>query len=214
MRYPSLIFDFDGTIADTLSAAVDVYNQLADENGFRQVTNGELPRLRNLDVRGVLEDLNISKRKVPFLLARGRRLLKDNIASLALIDGMGEILPRLRRNAHYFGILTSNASENVEAFLETHGLRDLFTFISSTSKLSGKHKHLRSIARTFSLNPAEMLYIGDEIRDVRAAKKAGIAMAAVTWGFNSRDSLAAETPLHLVDSTEELVRVIIPPAHA
>ena len=211
MRYPSLIFDFDGTIADTLSAAVGLYNQFADENSFRRITPDELPRLRDLDVRGVLEDLDISKRKLPFLLARGRRLLKNNIASLPLIDGMAEILPRLRENAHYFGILTSNASENVEAFLETHGLRDLFTFISSTTKLSGKHKHLRSIARTFSLNPAEMLYIGDEIRDVRAAKKAGIAMAAVTWGFNSRDSLAAETPLHLVESLEALVDVIIPP---
>lgn len=210
MRYPSLIFDFDGTIADTLSAATDVYNRLADENGFRQVSPEELPRLRNLDVRGILEDLNISKRKVPFLLARGRRLLRDNIASIPLIDGMADILPVLRENAHYFGILTSNATENAEAFLEAHGLRDLFTFISSTSKLSGKHKHLRSIARTFSLNPAEMLYVGDEIRDVRAAKKAGIAMAAVTWGFNSKDSLAAESPLHLVDSSQELLDVIIP----
>lgn len=214
MRYPSLIFDFDGTIADTLSAAVGVYNQLADENEFRQVSADELPHLRNLDVRGILEDLNISKRKVPFLLARGRRLLKANISSLPLIDGMADILPRLHENAHYFGILTSNATENVEAFLDTHGLRDLFTFISSTSKLSGKHKHLRSIARTFSLNPAEMLYIGDEIRDVRAANKAGIAMAAVTWGFNSRDSLAAESPLHLVDSTTELLDLIIPPPFA
>lgn len=214
MRYPSLIFDFDGTIADTLSAAVDIYNQLADENGFRQVSPEELPRLRNLDVRGILEDLNISKRKVPFLLARGRRLLKSNIASLPLIDGMEDILPKLHENAHYFGILTSNATENVEAFLDTHGLRHLFTFISSTSKLSGKHKHLRSIGRTFSLNPAEMLYVGDEIRDVRAAHKAGIAMAAVTWGFNSRDSLAAEAPLHLVDSTTQLLDLIIPPPFA
>lgn len=210
MRYPSLIFDFDGVIADTLLAAVGIYNQIAGENGYRSVAPDELPRLRNLDVRGVLEDLDISKRKLPFLLARGRRLLKSNIAELPLIDGMADILPKLRENAHYFGILTSNASENVEAFLDTHGLRDLFTFISSTTKLSGKHKHLRSIARTFSLNPAEMLYIGDEIRDVRAAKKAGIAMAAVTWGFNSRDSLAAETPLHLVDAPADLQEVIMP----
>jgi len=211
MRYPALIFDFDGTIADTLLASLQIYNKIATENGYRNVSRDDLPSLRDLDIKGVLEHLDIPKHKVPLLLVRGRRLLKDNIRTLPLIEGMTEALPRLRKKAHFFGILTSNATENVEAFLEAHGLRDLFTFISSTPKLTGKSKHLRSIARTFSLNPAEMLYIGDEIRDVRAAQKAAIAIAAVTWGFNSRDSLAVENPLHLIDTPDDLVALIMPP---
>ena len=211
MRYPALIFDFDGTIADTLLAARHHYNQLAEEYGYRTISREELPGIRDLDVKSALAHLNIPKRKVPLLLARGRRLLKNNIRFLPLIEGMAEALPLLRKKAHFFGILTSNATENVEAFLEEHRIRELFTFISSTSKLSGKSKHLRSIARTFSLNPAEILYIGDEIRDIRAAQKAGIDIAAVTWGFNSRDSLAVRSPLHLVESPAELTKLIMPP---
>ena len=208
MHYQGLIFDFDGTIADTLLATLQIYNGLAADNGFRHVEKEELDQLRDMDTRSVLDHLNIPKRRVPLLLVKGRRILKNEISSIPLIDGIADALPKLREQAECFGILTSNATENVETFLEIHGLRDLFTFISSTSTLSGKSKHLRSIARTFSMNPSQMLYIGDEIRDIRASRKAGIDVAAVTWGFNSRDSLAAEAPDHLVDSPSELLAIV------
>ena len=82
---------------------------------------------------------------------------------------------------------------------------DYFTFVSSTSKLTGKAKHLRAIRKTFSLQPHEMLYVGDEIRDVKASQKAGIPCAAVTWGFNSRSSLSAADPTHIVDEPHQLL---------
>jgi phosphoglycolate phosphatase len=207
MRYPALIFDFDGTIADTLSEGTRVYNQLARESGFVEVHKDDFHELRSLDTKHLLHRLKIPKRKVPMLLVKGRALIKESIRDVPLIAGMEEILPRLRERAKFFGILTSNATENVEAFLDSHGLRHLFTFISSTSKLTGKSKHLRSIARTFSLESSEMLYVGDEIRDVRAARKAKIAAGAVCWGLNSKESLIAENPRHLAEIPADLVKI-------
>jgi phosphoglycolate phosphatase len=127
---------------------------------------------------------------------------------LPLIPGIGEILPEMRSRARSFGVLTSNAEENVDLFLKAHGLRQHFDFISSTSRLTGKSGHLRAIRQTFSLRAEEMLYIGDEIRDIKAAKKAGVAMAAVTWGFNSPESLQAEAPEHVIHAPRELLELV------
>ena len=119
---------------------------------------------------------------------------------------MAELLPELREHCSCFGILTSNSTENVEAFLEEKGIRDLFTFISSTSKLSGKHKHLRAIEKTFSLDRSQMLYVGDETRDIRASQKAGIHVAAASWGFNSPEALKRQNPTFMLEHPKDLLR--------
>jgi phosphoglycolate phosphatase len=210
MIYRTLVFDFDGTIADTLGETRRIFNQIAPDYGIRQVEETELEHLRHLSLKQLLDHLDIPKRRVPALISRGTGLMRGNITRLQMIVGMTEVLIELRRHVHSFGILTSNATANVDLFLRTHGLRDQFDFISSTSKLTGKSKHLKAIRKTFSLRSEELLYIGDEIRDIKASQKAGIPIAAVTWGFNSRESLAAEAPDYLFEQPVDFLRLIGP----
>ncbi len=208
MNFRTLVFDFDGTIADTLGETRRIFNQIAPDYGIRQVEEHELDGLRHLSLKDLLDHLEIPKRRVPALIARGTGMMRGNITQLNLIDGMGEVLVEMRRHVQSFGILTSNATANVDLFLRTHGLRDQFDFISSTSKLTGKSKHLKAIRKTFSLRADQMLYIGDELRDVKASQKAGIPIAAVTWGFNSRESLAASAPDFLFDQPADFLRLL------
>ncbi len=208
MNYKTLVFDFDGTIADTLGETRLIFNRIAPDYGIREVAEEELNHLRHLSLKELLVHLNIPKRRVPALITRGTGMMRGNITQLQLIPGMSEVLVELRRHVRSFGILTSNATANVDLFLKTHGLREQFDFISSTSKLTGKSKHLKAIRKTFSLRPEEMLYVGDEIRDVKASQKAGIPIAAVTWGFNSRESLAASKPNYLFDQPTDFLRLL------
>lgn len=210
MYHHTLVFDFDGTIADTLGETRRIFNHIAPDYGIRQVEEHEMDHLRHLSLKQLLTHLDIPKRRVPALISRGTGMMRGNITSLQLIDGMAETILELRRHASSLGILTSNATANVELFLQTHGLRESFDFISSTSKLTGKAKHLRAIRKTFSLRHEEMLYIGDELRDVKASQKAGIPVAAVTWGFNSRESLAAEKPNYLFDHPTDFLKLLAP----
>jgi len=208
MIYKTLVFDFDGTIADTLGETRLIFNQLAPDYGIRQVAANELDHLRHLSLKELLDHLDIPKRRVPALISRGTSMMRGNITQLQLIPGMAEMLIELRRHVRSFGILTSNATANVDLFLRTHGLREPFDFISSTSKLTGKAKHLKAICKTFSLKPEELLYIGDELRDVKASQKAGVPIAAVTWGFNSRESLAASAPTYLFDTPADFLQLL------
>ena len=208
MIYRTLVFDFDGTIADTLGETRRILNQIGPDYGIRHIEEHELERLRHMSLKQLVDHLEIPKRKLPALLSRGTGLMRGNITRLKLIDGMPEVLLELRKHVQRFGVLTSNATANVDLFLRTHGLREQFDFISSTSKLTGKSKHLKAILKTFSLRAEELLYIGDELRDVKASQKAGIPIAAVTWGFNSRESLAAEAPDYLIDQPSDFLRLI------
>jgi len=207
MKYRALVFDFDGTIADTLGETRKIFNELAPEYGIREVQEHEVPELRHLSLKEIISKLKIPKHRVPYIIARGTGMMRKNIDRLQLIDGMKETLKELRNHTENFGILTSNATANVDVFLRNHGIRDLFDFVSSTSKLTGKARHLRAIRKTFSLDHSEMIYIGDELRDVKAAQKASIPHAAVTWGFNSRESLSEAKPTFLFDHPEELFQI-------
>lgn len=208
MNFRTIVFDFDGTIADTLGESRRIFNQIAPDYGIRQVGEHEMDHLRHLSLKELLVHLSIPKRRVPAIIARGTGMMRGNITQLQLIAGIGEVLIELRKHVDSFGILTSNATANVDLFLKTHGLREQFDFISSTSKLTGKSKHLKAIRKTFSLRAGQMLYIGDELRDVKASQKAGIPVAAVTWGFNSRESLAASAPDYLFDQPEDFLRLL------
>ena len=190
MAYRTIIFDFDGTLADTLEESRRIYNLLAADYGLREVLADELPRLRHFSLLELLDHLAIPKRRVPSLLSRGTSMMRGNIARLPLIPGIAAILPEMRARAKSFGV------------------REHFDFISSTSRLTGKATHLRAIRKTFSLHAEDMLYVGDEIRDIKAAKKAGIAMAAVTWGFNSPESLEAEAPEHVIHAPHDLMKLV------
>ena len=208
MIHRTLIFDFDGTIADTLGETRRIFNIIAPDYGIREVAEDELNALRHLSLKELLSHLKIPKRRVPALISRGTGMMRGNITQLKLIEGMAEVLVELRKHSDNFGILTSNTTANVDLFLETHGLREQFDFISSNSKLTGKAKHLKAIRKTFSLRPEQMLYVGDELRDVRASQKAGIPIAAVTWGFNSHEALAASEPDYLFDKPEDFLRLL------
>ena len=210
MKFRTLVFDFDGTIADTLGETRKIFNELAPDYGIRQVDEHEVEKLRHLSLKQLLDHLEIPKRRVPSLIARGTSILRGSITRLDLIQGMSEVLTELRVHVESFGILTSNTPENVDLFLRGHGLREIFDFISSTSKLTGKSKHLKAIRKTFSLRAEEMLYVGDELRDVKASQKAGIPIAAVTWGFNSRESLAAEKPDFVFNHPKDFMSLLNP----
>ena len=207
---PALVFDLDGTLADSLSAALAVYNELADEHGLRPVAPEDVPALRHLDAGKLMKHLGLSKLKAPAVLLQGRRLMRARIADVPLVEGIPGALEALRPRASRFGVLTSNSTENARAFLAARGLEDLFDFVSSSSKLSGKAKNLRSICRTFSIDPRRLTYVGDETRDVKAARKAGCRSAAVTWGFNSPEALAARFPDHLLHRPADLPAALLP----
>ncbi|MBK1987600.1 HAD-IA family hydrolase [Sphaerospermopsis aphanizomenoides BCCUSP55] len=208
MTQKVIIFDFDGTIADTVDALVTIANRLAVEFGYIQISANELTLLRNLTAREIIKYSGVSLLRIPFLVKKVKSELKNKIHELEPISGMTEALIELHQQGCRLGIITSNSQENVSEFLKCHDLDYLFEFIHSGVTIFGKTTIINNVLRQRHLKPQAVIYVGDETRDIEAAKKANIKVIAVSWGFNSPEALTKEKPDFLIDHPSELLAVV------
>lgn len=208
MTQKVIIFDFDGTIADTVDALVSLANSLATEFGYAQITPEELVILRNLTSREIFKYSGIPLFKIPFLLKKVKRELKNKIPELKPIVGIREALVELKDNGNRLGIITSNSKGNVKQFLEINNLDSLFEFIHTGVTIFGKTTIINNVLRQKQIKTEEVIYVGDETRDIEASKKAHIKVIGVTWGFNSEEALLKQNPDDLIHHPHELVEVI------
>ena len=202
-----IIFDFDGTLADTIDILLSITNRLSAEFGFKSATKEELAQLSNLNSWQILQYSGISIFKFPLLIRRLKAELHREIPHIQLFPGIKEVLLELKKRGFQLGIITSNSRENVLGALEKNGLQDTFTFIYSGSTF-GKHKVINKWLRIENIHTEKVVYVGDEIRDIDAAKKTGIKVIAVGWGFNSPQALAAQNPNFLIERPQELIEIM------
>ncbi|PSB27323.1 HAD hydrolase-like protein [Stenomitos frigidus] len=203
-----IIFDFDGTIADSFDAVFKISNRLAAQFGYPPTSVEEANELKKLSSREILKRSKVPLFKLPFLIRRLRSELNREIARLEPIPGIKDALLELKRQGHHLGIVTSNSRQNVIAFLEAQDMRELFDFIESGLTLFGKGRIIQQILRQKEIAPAKAIYVGDETRDVEAARKIGIQVIAVCWGFNSCEVLAAQSPDFLIRRPADLAAVM------
>jgi len=208
MSVKVIIFDFDGTLADTFDAVVRISNRLANEFGYKPAAPADVAKIRSLSSREIIKQSGVSLFKIPFLLKRLKADLHYEIPQLSPVVGIQEALIKLNHKGNRLGILTSNSEENVRLFLNKHEMAGLFSFIDSETKLFSKHKVLRKFLQKNFLTSEEVIYVGDETRDIEAARKINMKAIAVSWGFNSKEALAAQNPEFLIHKPNELIDVI------
>jgi len=203
-----IVFDFDGTIADTVDALISIANRLAIEFGYKQITPEQLAYLRNLTSREIIKYSGVSLLKIPFLLKKVKSELKNKIHEFQPIPGIQEALTELKNQGYHLGIITSNSQENVTAFLNNHNLDNLFDFIYSGVTIFGKTTIINNVLKQKQISNQAVIYVGDETRDIEASKKANIRVVAVTWGFNSPEVLSKQKPDYLIHHPSELLEVV------
>lgn len=202
-----LIFDFDGTIADTLKYGQEIANKLAEEFHFNKVKDWEIPLLKHKSTQELIKYLEVPILKLPRIISRAHHELHLQMDNIEPIAGLKDILVELSHIVQTMGILTSNSKKNVEKFLKNHELSYVFDFIDSSPRLLGKSHQIKSVIKLHNLDRKDVIYIGDETRDIEATKKAHVKMAAVTWGFNSSEKLAEFNPDFVLDEPEQLLSV-------
>jgi phosphoglycolate phosphatase len=205
----TIIFDFDGTIADTLKLGVSVSNSICDRFGYKKISNKkELDIYRNLSTQKAIKAVGISYLKLPIIAHAFRKELAKNIDLLKPIDGIPEVIRELAKS-YKLGIVTSNSQANIESFLTRHGMTECFHYFSSGIRLFQKNKTIKSIIKKGNLKKDEVLLVGDETRDIEAASSCGLPIISATWGFHTRAVLEEFHPDEIIDHPSELLQLLI-----
>lgn len=204
----TVIFDFDGTIADTFSTILKLFNKRSAEFGMEKITRNEVEKLRNLGIKAILGKFGIHLLKLPRIVKTIRNDLKSNISSVKIFSGMKSAIHKLKLKKYKIGIVSSNTKENIEKFLKANDLM-IFNFIYSEKDLFGKGRKLGSLKKKFRLNQDEVIYIGDEVRDIDACRENMIKIISVTWGFNKRYILQQNNPDYLVNKPQEILKILL-----
>ncbi len=207
MKDPVIIFDFDGTIADTLEYFFVIGNELAREFKFKNVKRHQIDAYRNKSIRQLIRTLDVPIFKIPRMLLKGKQELNNRIHEVQLIEGVGEVLLQLKKQNVRLGLVSTNSMENIQGVLRNYGLDDIFDFICISSRLLGKPRLLKRAIDQHELNVDRTLYVGDEIRDIEASRRAGLSVVSVTWGYNGSEILQAYAPDYLIDHPHELLQI-------
>lgn len=195
-----IVFDFDGTLADTF----DVIKTIA-LNEYSEY-DIDLELFKDEGAKGLLKKLNIPRWKIPGMMLNVSAKLRNN-KDIKLFPGIIDLLNRLNKN-YKIGILSSNSKEIIIDTLKEYNIENLFEFVYSDSSLFGKHLVLKKMCNKYNIDPLDVIYVGDEDRDIVASKKVNIKTIAVTWGFNSKEKLSREKPEYLVDSPMQILEVM------
>lgn len=193
MTYKLAVFDFDGTLADTFPWALSMMDQIMDEFGLGRVSPEQIDELRGTDPRTLMKRFSIPFWKLPSITSYVCANMARDIGRLPLFPGVGEMLRDLFERGTELALVTSNTYANVNQVLGPENM-SRFHYLECGVNLLGKDKKLKKILHKCDLQPQECIAIGDEIRDIQAAKKAGVVSGAVAWGYNTGEALKKCAP--------------------
>ncbi|MDG2535018.1 HAD hydrolase-like protein [Sphingomonas sp. HITSZ_GF] len=199
-----VIFDFDGTLSDSGDWFLSVVDELARRFRFRTVQPDEVDMLRNRSSREVIDFLGISKWKLPLIARHVRRLVGRNAHQIELFPGTPDLLERLAETGVKIALVTSNAEDNARKILgPVHAAR--IDFFACGSSLFGKAPKFRRVLKKMGIKPGEALAIGDETRDVDAAREVGMRAGSVLWGYAAEELLTAMQPDVVFRTPEDIL---------
>lgn len=209
MKYRLAAFDFDGTLADTLPWFESVMDGVADKYGFRKASAADKAQLRHRSTREIMAFLEVPVWKLPAIMAHVRQLMREIDPAVRMFAGVPAALAQLKAAGLRLAVCSSNSLDNVRRVLgpQTGALIDDY---ECGADLFGKPAKLARLMARHGVERTRCILIGDEMRDIDAARKAGVMAGSVAWGYNHVDALRARAPDEIFEQVADLAAVLAP----
>jgi len=207
LKYKLIILDFDGTLADTFPWFVKNIGAVADKYGFKHIKDEEVEELRNFDAKHMLKHVGFPMLKLPLIATHMRGLMKKEIHTIKLFDGVPEMLHKLHDAGLTLAVVSTNSQENVKSVLGAD-LSALVTDYECGVSLFSKEAKLKKISHKCKIPLSEAIYIADELRDFESAQNVGLDLGAVGWGYTNPAALNKLQPTLFFEFVGEIAEKI------
>lgn len=204
MAYKLIIFDFDGTLANSFPLFVEITNQAAEKYHFKRIEAHELDRLRGYDAKRLVKYLGISIWKLPLVAHYMRTQMTQRREQIRIFDGVDRLLRQLTQQGVTVAIVTTNTRAIVDQVLGPE-LTRYVSYVACDVSMFRKAARFRKICAQSSISPQDTLCVGDEIRDLNAARQAKLAFGAVAWGYTHVESLRAHKPREVFATIDDIL---------
>ncbi|MBZ0147008.1 MAG: HAD hydrolase-like protein [Pseudorhodoplanes sp.] len=208
MKYRLAIFDLDGTLADSFPWFMSVVNSVADRHGFRRLEPAQADAVRTLSSREIVKWFGVPAWKIPFI-ANDMRKMKAS-CDAPLFPGVAAMLARLSGSGITLALVTSDSEANARRALGASGRH--IAYFDCGASIFGKAKKFARVMREAGVPRAATIAIGDEVRDIEAARQAGIDFGAVGWGYARREAMQKLSPAMVFGSVEEIGERLVGPS--
>ncbi|MBX2988360.1 MAG: HAD family hydrolase [Bdellovibrionaceae bacterium] len=184
MKFQGIVFDFDGTLIDSLGGAAEVFNEALERLGETPRTLEQIKKYFGTGadriLQAVLQDAERARRAFEVY----KEIQKTKALSMPLHGGVPELLETVAEHRIPIAIVTGRHSEDLDIVIERHGIASRFVTIVCDNHLANSKPSPEGIllaAERMKLSPASLMYVGDSVVDIQAAKAAGSAAVAALW---------------------------------
>ena len=182
--------------------------EAADRFGYRRLSADEADALRGQDNRAVMSAMGVKAWQLPRIARHMRQVAFDRADEITLFAGAGEMLQAVATAGVRVAVVSSNREDAIRRVLG-RDLSSVVTDFDCGAAIFGKAAKFRRVVRLAGVESAQAVGVGDESRDIEAAQTAGIASAAVTWGYATTPLLTSQSPTHVVTCMGDLMTLLI-----
>jgi phosphoglycolate phosphatase len=204
MPYKLVLFDLDGTLSDSFPWFLRIVNAAADKHGFRRIEPHEIEEVRGKGAREIVKFFQVPAWKLPIIARDMRRMKSEHLDTIPLFAGVDRLLQALAVKGVAAAMVSSDSEENVRRALGPANAR-LISYYACGASIFGKAKKFRRVLTMSGIAAKDAICIGDEVRDIEAARKAGLAFGAVSWGYATPQALATLSPEEMFDSMDDMI---------
>lgn len=201
-----IVFDFDGTIVSSMDLGLKLFNQIADKYNIRKLKKEEIHHFSRLSMKERIKRFEVPLYLIPKLIFEFKREYRLHVHSLREINGMKEEILKLKQKGYPLGIISSNSVANIREFL-VHRDLDVFDYVYSSRGIFGKSSTISTVSKKLKIKKENMIYVGDELRDIDSCHKAGVQIIAVTWGFDPLELLLEGKPDYIAKKPDQLLPI-------